>query len=117
MNHCDLCHITQGDYFIHDDPSKAIYRHLFYQDTEPCKYYSIKSDCLIPITAAMPVYADQMSEEEIICDIQAHLRNPKRENIVSMQVTQSKINQLLSKSIKGDDIELFVKDFEEKEEK
>ena len=32
MNICPNCKATHGDYFLHDDPTQAIYRHLLYKD-------------------------------------------------------------------------------------
>ena len=41
MNICPNCKATQGDHFLHDDPTQAIYKHLLYKDVKPCKYHKI----------------------------------------------------------------------------
>lgn len=96
MNHCSVCDSTQGDYFLHEVPSQAFYKHLLYQYAEPCDYTKIENRFCIPIAAELPYYDETSSDWDLLM---YHLDHPETENRASLMVTQKEVNQLLVNSI------------------
>lgn len=100
MNHCTNCKKTHGDFFLHEKPDEAIYKHLIYKDAKPCTYSKISSDYLIPIKAKLPEYDKVNSSLDLLY---SHLLHPELENRASVSVDQKTMNLLLKNSIKNDD--------------
>ena len=101
MNHCPNCKCTHGDHFLHEVPNEAIYKHLFYKKSTPCRYSKIENSFCLPIKARLPHYDEVNSSMELLM---LHLTHEDMENRASLNVTQKEINKLLPTSIREEDI-------------
>lgn len=93
MNHCMNCRAKQGDFYLHEMPEEAIYKHLFYENVKPCTFMDISDDeYMISITCDLPHYDEVANDVELM---KLHIENSEIENRASMMVTQEKMNELL----------------------
>lgn len=101
MNHCPNCKCTHGDHFLHEVPNEAMYKHLFYKKSAPCRYSKIENSFCLPVKARLPHYDEVNSSMELLM---LHLTHEDMENRASLNVTQKEINKLLPTSIREEDI-------------
>lgn len=102
VNHCSHCHALQGDNYLHEVPSQAFYKKIFYKNSSPINYAKINHTFYIPLLAEPPYYDDTAASFTLL----DHHMKTGRENRASLIVTQKKINGLFDCSIKDPDIQI-----------
>lgn len=104
MNHCSNCKCTQGDYFLHEVPNEAIYKHLFYKQSQHCSCSKINNKFCLPIKANLPYYDQTHGDIRLLM---FHFEHGDIENRASLNVTQKEINKLLPTSIRKENVDIL----------
>ncbi len=102
LNHCSHCGAAQGDYYLHEYPETSFYASLCYNNAKPLKYAQFLNKYIVPISGRLPCY------DEVCYSISVMLTHMLSgiENRASLEISQSKVNTLLSKAQKTEDIVL-----------